>query len=139
MGFTDDKKILTIYIDGSSVHDITSFYQQLNEQLMQDEDWQLGESLDAFDDLLYGGYGKWKDYDMLEIVWRDIVRSESVLGVAATKKYYEAKLAAGSAYNQHFVKEKLRELEEGNGRTYFEILIEIIESHGDNVRLIGIW
>ena len=136
MDLADDRTVWTIYIEGSSLNDIASFYQQLNEQLMQDEDWKLGESLDAFDDLLYGGYGAWKDYDVLEIIWTDIARSESVLGIAMTKKYYEAKRQAGSTFNQDFISKKLQELEEGTGQTYFEMLMDIIESHSDNVHLV---
>ncbi len=135
MNINDNKTKLTIYLDGSTITSIPSFYKQINEQLMQEEDWQLGESLDALDDVLYGGYGKWKDYDLLEIVWKDIAVSERALGIDATKAYYEAKLGAGSAYNQDFVKEKLKQLEEGTGQTYFEIVMEIIESHRDRVRL----
>ncbi len=132
MNGNNNKTILTIYLDGSTITSIPSFYKQINEQLMQEEDWQLGESLDALDDVLYG---KWKDYDLLEIVWKDIAVSERALGIEATKAYYEAKLGAGSPYNQDFVKEKLKQLEERTGQTYFEMVMEIIESHRDRVRL----
>lgn len=136
MNLKDEKTTLTMYLEGTTMSDIASFYKQLNEQLMRDEDWQLGESLDAFDDLLYGGYSKWKDYDQLEIVWKDIAVSEQYLGMATTKAYYLKKLGGDSSFNQDFVKEKLKQLEAGTGQTYFDILMEIIESHHEKVRLV---
>lgn len=136
MNLKDEKTTLTMYLEGSTITDIASFYKQLNEQLMRDEDWQLGESLDAFDDLLYGGYSKWKDYDQLEIVWKDIAVSERYLGMATTKAYYQKKLGDDRFFNQDFVKEKLKQLEAGTGQTYFDILMEIVESHHEKVTLV---
>jgi len=135
MSAQNQKTTLKIHLDGRTMTDITAFYEQINAQLMQDEDWKLGESLDAFDDLLYGGYSKWKDYDQLKIVWKDIAISERRLGMEATKSYYESKLGPDSSYNQDLVKEKLKQLKEGKGQTYFEILLEIIESHPDTVKI----
>ena len=136
MNFRNDKTTCSIYLEGSTITDIPAFYKQLNEQLMQDENWRLGESLDAFDDVLYGGYSKWKDYDQLEIVWKDIAVSERSLGVATTKAYYQSKLEPNSPFNQQFFEEKLKHLEAGTGQTYFDILMEIIESHSETVRLV---
>ncbi|MBD1426038.1 barstar family protein [Sphingobacterium arenae] len=136
MNLKDDKTTLTIYLEGATITDITSFYRQVNAQLMQDEDWQLGENLDAFDDLLYGGYSKWKDYDQLEIIWTDIAVSERGLGRETTKTYYESKLGENSPYNQDLAREKIKRLEAGKGQTYFDILMEIIESHRDKVILV---
>lgn len=47
----------TLTIDGSRIHDIPSFYDEINRVFMTGVDWTLGPSLDALDDLLYGGYG----------------------------------------------------------------------------------
>lgn len=43
----------TIEIDGTTIHGIPSLYAELNRVFMPDEEWTLGESLDALDDLLY--------------------------------------------------------------------------------------
>jgi RNAse (barnase) inhibitor barstar len=54
-----------LVLDGSAIHDIAGFYAEINRVFMACEDWQLAPSLDALDDLLYGGYGAlaghWKD------------------------------------------------------------------------------
>jgi hypothetical protein len=49
----DEQPILSIpvipqiILEGKNIHDIPSFYQEINRDFMQNEDWELGESLDA--------------------------------------------------------------------------------------------
>lgn len=45
---------LVLVLRGSTVSDIASFYGEVNRVFMADEEWQLGHSLDALDDMLYG-------------------------------------------------------------------------------------
>ena len=124
-----------IVIEGSQIHDIASFYEEINRVFMQNEDWKLGESLDAFSDLLYGGFGEIKGKEPLQFIWKDIDNSKGSLGVEATKAFYEEKLANPSTYNVSWAKEKLEALENGKGQTYFDIIMEIIREH-PNIELI---
>ena len=128
-------KVFRIVIHGADVIDIPSFYRQINDQLMRDEEWTIGDSLDAFNDLLYGGFGAAHDSDVLEIEWRDIGASRDALGVDATRDYYRAKIADGR-FDSELFRAKLRALESGRGATYFDMLMEIIGDH-DRVRLIA--
>ncbi|MBE8719589.1 barstar family protein [Sphingobacterium pedocola] len=129
------KKTLSISIDGTAINDIASFYEVINQTLMVGEDWNLGNSLDAFDDLLYGGYGLLKDYDKLEIIWKNIEHSRKSMGVEATQKYYLDKLNSNLPYNKSLLHQKLKDLDAGKGQTYFDVLLEIIDSH-KNVHLL---
>ncbi|RYY56568.1 MAG: ribonuclease inhibitor [Chitinophagaceae bacterium] len=118
-----------ILIDGTLIHDIPSFYQEINRVFMQGEDWELGESLDALNDLLYGGYGVLSGDKPATVRWRGTKQSREALGYACTKQYYLEKLVPGSPYNREFFKAKLEELEAGTGKTYFDIILEIISGH----------
>lgn len=129
------ERILSIDLEGSRIIDIPSFYVQINALLMVGEDWQLGNSLDAFDDLLYGGFGRLKDFDKLQIRWNDISFSQKSLGIETTRKYYMEKLKSKQPFNKKLIHQKLAELESGEGQTYFDILMEIIASH-KNVNLL---
>lgn len=129
------KKTLSISIDGTAINDIASFYEVINQTLMVGEDWKLGNSLDAFDDLLYGGYGLLKDYDKLEIIWKNIEHSRKRMGVEATQKHYLDKLNSNLPYNKSLLHQKLKDLDAGKGQTYFDVLLEIIDSH-KNVHLL---
>ena len=126
-----------ITIDGGSIHDISSFYAEINRVFMADEDWEIGNSLDAFHDLLFGGYGALKEADHAEIHWQNIESSRKSLGYEVTKAYYLQKLYPDSPFNQKHFATKLAALENGTGETYFDTILGIVAEH-PNIKLIGI-
>ncbi len=125
----------TFVIDGKRIHDIPSFYEEINRVFMTDEDWKLGMSLDALDDMFYGGYGKINNKEEIEIIWKDFEKNRKDLGFELTLAYYREKLKFPSIFSTSFVEEKLDELNKGMGKTYFEIILEIISEH-PNIKLI---
>lgn len=102
---------------------------------MSKEDWKLGESLDAFSDMLYGGYGEIKGNEEIRLLWKDFEKNRADLGLELTKNYYRNKLKYPSTFDVRFVEQKLAELENGTGKTYFEMIQEIIGEH-PNIKLI---
>ena len=118
-----------IEINGANINDISSFYDEINRVFMQNENWQLGESLDAFNDLLYGGFGELKGFEKVRLIWKDFEKNRKDLGFDETKKYYQKKLEQPEIFNSVYVQKKLSELDNDYGPTYFDILIEIIQSH----------
>ncbi|NDW08928.1 barstar family protein [Dysgonomonas sp. 520] len=127
--------IKTIIINGNNIHDIPSFYEEINRVFMADEDWKIGQSLDALNDMFYGGYGEINGDEEVHLVWTNFEQNRKDLGYELTKSYYQRKLEQPSIFNVDFVKKKLTELENGTGQTYFEIILEIIGEH-KNVKLI---
>ncbi len=123
----------TFTIHGENFSNISGFYGEVNRIFMQGETWQLGESLDAFDDLLYGGFGALADEKEIRLVWRGFEKSKVDLGLQATKDLYLQKLRQPQVYNAAWARQKLDGLEAGTEKTYFEILLEIIAQH-PNVR-----
>ena len=120
---------MQLVINGSSVEDIASFYDEINRVFMADENWKIGPSLDAFDDLLYGGFGVMRNAQRVEVVWQDIEKSRAALGYEATKAYFLEKLKPGSPFNKVLFEEKLAALENGTGETYFDTIMHIIAEH----------
>ena len=118
-----------ITIDGSSINDIASFYEEINRVFMTGESWKLGHSLDAFDDLLYGGYGALQGVQSVELLWYNMEHSRKALGYQTTRIYYLDKLKPGSPYNRKLFEEKLAALEAGTGETYFDSIMAIIADH----------
>ena len=117
-----------VVIEGTRIADIPSFYAEINRVYMAEESWQIG-SLDGFDDLLYGGFGKLQDAKKQTIIWKDIASSRAALGVTTTLAYYQEKLTANSPFNHTYFQQKLADLQAGKGQTYFDIVAEIIQSH----------
>ncbi|MCD8176225.1 MAG: barstar family protein [Tannerellaceae bacterium] len=125
----------TCIIDGSRIQDIPSFYKEVNRVFMSNEDWKLGESLDALSDMLYGGYGEIEGKEEIHLIWKEFEKNRTDLGVELTKNYYRNKLKSPSTFNIEFVQQKLDELEKGRGKTYFDMILEIISEH-PNIKLI---
>ena len=124
-----------IQIDGSKIQDLTSLYKEFNDKLMPNEDWELGESLDALDDLLYGGFGEINGNEAIRLVWTDFERMKEFFGYDFTLNFYQNKLKYPEIFNKDLIKNSIDELQNGNGKTYFEIILEIIESHS-NIELV---
>ena len=127
--------IKELILDGSRIHDIPSFYDEVNHVFMQGADFTLGPSLDAFNDLLHGGYGAIRGNEPICLKWLHFEKNKEDLGVAATIAFYRAKLEQPETFNSEWARRKLRELERGEGQTYMDILLEIIGEHS-NIRLV---
>ena len=119
----------TLTIEGNRIMDIPSFYEEINRVFMQQESWKLSESLDALNDLLYGGFGAMAHEAEVKLIWNHADISKKALGLETTISYYEKKIARPDLYNAALFKEKLSALIQGAGPTYYEIVKEIIESH----------
>ena len=126
-------RILTL--DGTRIHDIPSFYDEINRVFMQDVDWTLGPSLDALDDLLYGGYGALEGDAPAILVWTHFTASREALGVETTRQYLLAKLARPERFNHAHFQRALEALDAGTGQTYFDIVLEIVAAH-PNITLV---
>jgi len=125
----------TLTINGDHIHDISSFYEEINRVFMTNTEWKLGQSLDALNDMFYGGYGEIKGNEKIQLIWKNFAKSKEVLGYELTRNFYLDKLKSPETFNANFVREKLTELEKGTGKTYFEIILEIIAEH-PNIKLM---
>ncbi|SDG87376.1 barstar family protein [Microbacterium pygmaeum] len=122
----------TLTIDGSAVEGIDSFYDEINRVFMVGEDWQLGPSLDALNDLLYGGYGTLGALEAGESVrvrWRHSAHSRAALGAQATAGYYREKLRRPDLFRTDHFARLLADLEAGAGPTYFDIVLDVFAQH----------
>lgn len=122
-------------IDGARITGIAALYDELNRVFMADEDWRLGESLDALNDMLFGGYGALAGIDAATIVWRDAEASRAALGVAATEHLLRARLPERSHFNNAPITAQLDALSAGHGTTYFDIVLQVFGEH-PNINLV---
>lgn len=119
----------TYVIEGSRVTDIASFYAELDRLVMADEDWTLGASLDALNDLLYGGIGALVGDDSVVFEWVDSEQSREALGVEATAAWLRGKLDRPDVFSVALFRAQLVDLEAGAGKTYFEQILDVFADH----------
>jgi len=119
----------TITINADHFSDLAGFYEEMNKLFMKDTDWKLGHSLDALNDILYGGFGVFNPGEPVLVRWLNASKSRADLGADETRKNYQMKIDQGYPYNVKLFQEKLAEIEIGQGQTLFDIIIEIFTDH----------
>ncbi len=111
------KEAPTFVIDGNKVGTWPELVGSINAFIPQSE--CQGSSLDALDDILYGGYGT---PDKFIVVWRASEASRKALGYEATKAFYKQLPNFEQLY------------EAGHITTLFDMVVEIFRGH-DNIEL----
>lgn len=113
-------------IDGSRILTLESFYEEVTRVLVPRTYW--GHNLDAFNDILRGGFGT--PDDGFHLVWRNHAQSRLELGYPETARQLEQRLANCHPANRERVSHELAEARAGRGSTAFDWLLQIIEDHG---------
>ena len=116
-------------IDGNNFSSLDGFYKEISETLIPSFDW--GKNLDAFNDILYGGFGTPDEGFIL--VWRNSEVSKRVLGYGETVNWMEKKLLNCHSTNVQSVKKDIDEAKQNKGQTLFDIILEILNNkeHSD--------
>ena len=74
-----NSKQITI-INGDNFSDIETFYDEIDNVLTKNLDWKTGHNLNAFNDLLRGGFGIYECGEPVKIVWTNFSKSRQLLG-----------------------------------------------------------
>jgi RNAse (barnase) inhibitor barstar len=114
----------TLIIDGSRFDDFDGFAREFSSLL---DDWTWNKNLDAFNDILRGGFGTPEEGFVLR--WLHSDRSRHALGWAATITYLAGVLARCHPTNREHVTAKIAAARRQEGQTLFDLLVEIIENH----------
>jgi RNAse (barnase) inhibitor barstar len=113
-------------IDGRSFTDLEGFFDEVSRKLIPGVRW--GRNLDAFDDILRGGFGT--PEDGFELAWESHEHSQDALGHAEAARQLERRLQSCHPDNRALVENELKIARAGSGPTVFDWLIEIIRDHG---------
>ena len=123
-----------IVIDGNNFSNEEEFYTEIDKLLTKGLTWKTGHNLDAFNDILSGGFGIHEYGEELEIIWLNASKSKSNLGYNETVKHWENILKRCHQSNIEYVNKKYLDAKNQIGDTLFDIIIDIILDN-DNCRL----
>lgn len=125
-------------LDGTSFDDLAGFFTAITRTLGV-TGW--GRNLDAFNDILRGGFGTPEGGFILR--WANSAISAHRLGWPETISFIESMLTTCHPANFPTVEADLAAAQRGQGQTLFDIITSIIRAHGpggieaeDNVHLI---
>ncbi len=112
-------------IDGRDFTSLQEFYDVVSRVLIPGVEW--GRNLDAFNDILRGGFGTPDGGFVLR--WVNSALSRERLGCAETVRQLERRLTRCHPANRPMVGQDLERARRGVGPTVFDWLVEIIEVH----------
>lgn len=72
------RKLLTI--QGDNFSDMESFYHEIDRVFTKNLSWKTGHNLDAFNDILAGGFGVYEYGEPVKIIWSKFLESKKRLG-----------------------------------------------------------
>jgi RNAse (barnase) inhibitor barstar len=113
-------------IDGAAFRDLEGFFDEIQRSFVLTS-W--GRNLDAFNDVLRGGFGTLPDGGFV-LQWRYSERSRKTLGYPTTIRTLEKKVRLSAGV----LRADLASARRGEGPTIFDILVEIIRTHGPGGR-----
>jgi RNAse (barnase) inhibitor barstar len=113
-------------LDGQNFSTLEEFFEEIGRLLVPDAEW--GRNLDAFNDVLRGGFGT--PEEGFELVWLHHEVSRERLGHVETVRQLEDTLARCHSSNREKVARRLEDARAGVGPTVFDWLIDIIRVHG---------
>lgn len=121
------KQIYTV--DGENFSTLEEFWDEISRVLIPNEFW--GKNLDAFNDILHGGFGTPDEGFIL--VWKNSSLSKERLGFSETIRQLEKRLERCHPLNRDSVRSQIEEAKRHEFPTVFDWLIEIIEykEHAD--------
>lgn len=128
-----------LVLDGTRIWSLESFWDEVSRSLIPGVWW--GRNLDAFNDILRGGFGTPSGGFVLR--WSESETSRAFLGYQETTRQLEKRLDECHPQNIFHVNAMLEKARDGEGQTVFDWLVEIIKEHGEggkeadsNVRLV---
>ena len=113
-------------IDGWRFNTLEEFYEEISRSVVPGAAW--GHNLDAFNDILRGGFGT--PDEGFRLVWNDHGRSRDALGYPETVRQLELRLGRCHPSNRNLVRRELEAAVRGEGPTVFDWILEIIRNHG---------
>ena len=116
-------------IDGENFSDLGQFYDEVELKLTKGLDWKIGRNLNAFNDVLRGGFGVHEYEEPLKLKWLNASKSKNDLGWDTTIQYLKRLLENCPPHNLEYLENELKSAEEKNGETLYDIILGIISSH----------
>ena len=126
-------------IDGSNFFTLEGFFEEVSSVLVPGAEW--GKNLNAFNDILRGGFGTPEGGFVLK--WRNAKLSRERLSYAETVRQLERRLQLCHPSNRESVSGDLANAKNGIGQTVYDWVVEIIrvhcaggEEHEDGIELV---
>ena len=121
-----------ITIDGMRFDDLPGFFDEAERVFTKDLTFAIGRNLDAFNDILRGGFGVHEYGEPITVRWIHFGKSKEDFGYDATVKYIGYLLKRCYPANVDHVQKKFDDAKQRIGQTLLDIIVEIILDHDNS-------
>jgi len=104
---------------------LAGFYDEVARVFTQNLTWKIGRNLNAFNDILRGGFGINEYGEPFILVWENIEKSKADFGYPETAKYLRTNLESCHPNSSQHLKKCLIRAENGEGETIFVEIINV--------------
>jgi len=118
----------TFVIDGNNFADLNGFYEEVAKSLTKTT-WKMGSNMDAFNDILRGGLGKFEKGEAITIIWKSAAKSQQDLDHAKAAVYLNSMLERCHPQNERRIIAKIKDAKAGTGPTLFDMLKSVFTAH----------
>jgi len=127
----------TITINGNNFDDLNTFFDEVQRKLCPDFK-EFGRNLDAFNDVLQGGFGLFEYGEPIKLIWNNSDKSKKDLGYEAEADWLKQIRVRAHSSNHNSIDERIDRAQNKKGPTMFEQILEIITAseHADRIELI---
>ena len=112
-------------IDGERFATLEGFFREISGAVVPRATW--GKNLDAFDDVLSGGFGT--PAVGFTLRWRHHAISRVRLGYPETVRQLELRLQRCHPANRVAIAQQLKQANTGAGPTVFDWLVQVVRAH----------
>lgn len=116
----------TIFIDGNKFSTFEQFLNYMSGMLLDSSYNHSLEGLDAFADVLEGGFGIYAESEEVKIKWKDAKKSKKDLGAEETVIYFNKILENCHPSNREEVKEQIIFTQTDDRYNLFYFILDIL-------------
>lgn len=121
--------MIEIQIDGNNFSSLEEFYLEVESKMTRNLNWETGRNLNAFNDLLRGGFGVHEYEEPIKLRWKNFRKSQIEFGYQATVKHLKSILSNCHPSNKQNILDQLALAENEKGDTLLQSITDIIKSH----------
>ena len=112
-------------IDGARFDTLEGFYCEVDTVFTKDISFKTGHNLNAYNDILRGGFGMHKRGEPITILWKNAGKSRVDFGYPATAKYHEENMDTCHPASRDIVRKKMLAALKAMGPTLMDEIVEI--------------
>ena len=124
-----------IIINGNNFSDLDGFYDEAEKVLTKNLDWKIGKNLDAFNDVLRGGFGVHEYEEPIKVIWKKSRKSKEDLGYKETIKHLKDKLMHCHPTAIELIQKEIKLAKRKQSKILFDTILDIIKGH-DQIQLV---